>query len=127
HRAHAALALRRVLRHRRDPLGDAPRLGRRRPRRPLGRHQAVLRGPRLPRGRRDPRRGRAVRLAPRPRALMDQLLAFDERLYLAILAARTQLIGVIAVIVTLANFQGLVWWILGGALMRNRGAGRRGA
>jgi len=58
---------------------------------------------------------------------MDQLLGFDERLYLAILAARTQLIGVIAVIVTFANFQGLVWWILGGALMRNRGSGRRGA
>ena len=57
---------------------------------------------------------------------MDQLLGFDERLYLAILAARSQLIGVIAVIVTFANFQGLVWWILGGALMRNRGSGRRG-
>ena len=58
---------------------------------------------------------------------MDQLLAFDERLYLAILAARTQLIGVIAVIVTFANFQGLVWWIIGAALMRSRGGGRRGA
>ena len=58
---------------------------------------------------------------------MDQLLGFDERLYLAILAARSQLVGIIAVIVTFANFQGLVWWILGGALMRNRGGGRRGA
>ena len=57
---------------------------------------------------------------------MDQLLGFDERLYLAILGARSQLIGIIAVIVTFANFQGLVWWILGGALMRNRGSGRRG-
>ena len=57
---------------------------------------------------------------------MDQLLALDERLYLAIIAARGQLLGVLAVIVTYANFQGLVWWLIGGALVRNRGGGRRG-
>lgn len=56
---------------------------------------------------------------------MDQLLAFDERLYLAIVAARGPLVGVVATVVTYANFQGLIWWLLGIAAWRTRG-GRRG-
>lgn len=56
---------------------------------------------------------------------MDQLLAFDERLYLAIIAARGPLVGAVATAVTYANFQGLVWWLLGIVAWRTRG-GRRG-
>ncbi|HEX9268913.1 MAG TPA: phosphatase PAP2 family protein [Candidatus Limnocylindria bacterium] len=58
---------------------------------------------------------------------MDQLLAYDERLYLAILAARSAVLTIAAIILTFANFQGLVWWVLGLGFMRSRGAGRRGA
>ena len=56
---------------------------------------------------------------------MDQLLAFDERLYSAIVAARDPLIAVIAIVVTYLNFLGLQWWLLGIVMWRTRG-GRRG-
>ena len=56
---------------------------------------------------------------------MDQLLAFDERLYSAIVAARNPLIAVVALIVTYLNFFGLQWWLLGIVMYRTRG-GRRG-
>ncbi|HAF09979.1 MAG TPA: hypothetical protein DCK98_07865 [Chloroflexi bacterium] len=56
---------------------------------------------------------------------MDQLLAFDERLYLAIVAARTPLIAAIATVITYLNFQGLQWWLLGIVMWHTRG-GRRG-
>ena len=56
---------------------------------------------------------------------MDQLFAFDERLYSAIVAARNPLIGVVATVIAYLNFFGLPWWLLGIALWRTRG-GRRG-
>ena len=56
---------------------------------------------------------------------MDQLLAFDQHLYTAIVAARNPLIAVVAIVVTYLNFQGLVWWLLGIVMWRTRG-GRRG-
>jgi len=56
---------------------------------------------------------------------MDQLFAFDERLYSAIIAARNPLIAVIATMVTYLNFLGLQWWLLGVVMWRTRG-GRRG-
>lgn len=56
---------------------------------------------------------------------MDQLLAFDERLYSAIIAARSPLIAAVAIVITALNFQGLGWWLLGIASWRARG-GRRG-
>ena len=56
---------------------------------------------------------------------MDQLLAFDERLYSAIVAARNPLIAVVAIVITYLNFQGLQWWLLGVVMWRARG-GRRG-
>src|SRR4029077_20597726 len=115
----------RVLGPRRDPLGHAPGLGRDGPGRPLGRHQAVAQGTRLPRRRRHRRRGRPVHLASPPRALMDQLFAFDERLYSAIVAARNPLIAVVAIGITYLNFFGLQWWLLGLVMWRTRG-GRRG-
>ena len=58
---------------------------------------------------------------------MDALLAFDARLYSAIIAARSGLVGVLALIFVYANFQGLIWWLAGLGLMRRRGLGRRGA
>jgi membrane-associated phospholipid phosphatase len=56
---------------------------------------------------------------------MDQLLAFDERLYSAIVAARNPLIAVVAIGITYLNFFGLQWWLLGLVMWRTRG-GRRG-
>jgi membrane-associated phospholipid phosphatase len=56
---------------------------------------------------------------------MDQLLAFDARLYSAIVAARNPLIAVAAIVITYLNFFGLQWWLLGVVLWRTRG-GRRG-
>ncbi|MHB8631514.1 MAG: phosphatase PAP2 family protein, partial [Candidatus Limnocylindria bacterium] len=56
---------------------------------------------------------------------MDQLLAFDARLYTAIVAARNPLIAVASIVITYLNFQGLQWWLLGLAMWRARG-GRRG-
>ena len=56
---------------------------------------------------------------------MDQLLAFDQHLYTAIVAARNPLIAVVAIVVTYLNFQGLQWWLLGIVMWRTRG-GRRG-
>ena len=56
---------------------------------------------------------------------MDQLLAFDQHLYTAIVAARNPLIAVAAIVVTYLNFQGLQWWLLGIVMWRTRG-GRRG-
>ncbi|HEV2009427.1 MAG TPA: phosphatase PAP2 family protein [Candidatus Limnocylindria bacterium] len=56
---------------------------------------------------------------------MDQLLAFDERLYSAIIAARNPLIAVVAMVITYLNFFGLQWWLLGILMWRTRG-GRRG-
>src|SRR5438045_5927857 len=125
HRPHAALALRGVLRPWRDPLGHAAGLGRHGPWRTLDRHQAVAEGSRLPRGRRGRRRRRRLRLATRPEWLMDQLFAFDERLYSAIVAARDPLIAVIAITISYLNFFGLQWALLGIAMWRTRG-GRRG-
>ena len=58
---------------------------------------------------------------------MDQVLGFDERLYLAILSERNSVIAFAAVLFVFANFQGLMWWIFGVGLMRRRGFGRRGA
>ncbi|HVR88886.1 MAG TPA: phosphatase PAP2 family protein [Candidatus Limnocylindria bacterium] len=58
---------------------------------------------------------------------MDQVLAFDERLYLAILSERNTVIAFAAVAFVVANFQGLMWWVFGLGLMRRRGFGRRGA
>ena len=58
---------------------------------------------------------------------MEQLLALDERLYLAVVASRNAVTAVVALILTVANFQGLVWWLVGVGLMRQRGGGRRGA
>ena len=56
---------------------------------------------------------------------MEQLFAFDQQLYTAIVAARTPLIAVVAIVITYLNFQGLQWWLLGIVLWRTRG-GRRG-
>ena len=56
---------------------------------------------------------------------MDQLFAFDQQLYTAIVAARNPLIAVVAIVITYLNFQGLQWWLLGIVLWRTRG-GRRG-
>ena len=56
---------------------------------------------------------------------MDQLFAFDQRLYSAIVAARNPLIAVVAIAITYLNFYGLQWWLLGVVMWRTRG-GRRG-
>ena len=56
---------------------------------------------------------------------MDQLFAFDQHLYTAIVAARNPLIAVVVIVVTYLNFQGLQWWLLGIVMWRTR-AGRRG-
>ncbi|HEY8829097.1 MAG TPA: hypothetical protein VIM83_00700, partial [Candidatus Limnocylindria bacterium] len=56
---------------------------------------------------------------------MDQLFAFDERLYSAIVAARNPFIAVVAIAITYLNFFGLQWWLLGVVMWRTRG-GRRG-
>jgi membrane-associated phospholipid phosphatase len=56
---------------------------------------------------------------------MDQLFAFDERLYSAIVAARDPLIAAISIVITYLNFYGLQWWLLGVVMWRTRG-GRRG-
>ena len=56
---------------------------------------------------------------------MEQLLAFDQSLYSALVAARNPLIAVVAIVVTYLNFQGLQWWLLGIVMWRTRG-GRRG-
>jgi 2-O-(6-phospho-alpha-D-mannosyl)-D-glycerate hydrolase len=56
---------------------------------------------------------------------MDQLFAFDARLYSAIVAARNPLIAVVAIAITYLNFFGLQWWLLGVVMWRTRG-GRRG-
>jgi 2-O-(6-phospho-alpha-D-mannosyl)-D-glycerate hydrolase len=56
---------------------------------------------------------------------MDQLLAFDGRLYSAIVAARNPLIAIVAITIAYLNFYGLQWWLLGLVLWRARG-GRRG-
>ncbi len=56
---------------------------------------------------------------------MDQLFAFDQHLYTAIVEARNPLIAVVAIVITYLNFQGLQWWLLGIVLWRTRG-GRRG-
>ena len=56
---------------------------------------------------------------------MDQLFAFDQRLYSAIVAARDPLITVVAIVITYLNFFGLQWWLLGVVMWRTRG-GRRG-
>jgi len=56
---------------------------------------------------------------------MDQLFAFDERLYSAIIAARNPLIAVAAIVITYLNLFGLQWWLLGVVMWRTRG-GRRG-
>jgi membrane-associated phospholipid phosphatase len=56
---------------------------------------------------------------------MEQLLAFDERLYSAIVAARDPLIAVASIAIAYLNFQGLQWWLLGIVMWRTRG-GRRG-
>lgn len=58
---------------------------------------------------------------------MDALLAFDARLYSAIIAARSGLLGILALVFVYANTLGLVWWLTGLGLMRRRGLGRRGA
>ena len=58
---------------------------------------------------------------------MDGLLAFDARLYSAIIAARSGLLGALALVFVYANLLGLMWWITGIGLMRRRGFGRRGA
>ncbi len=58
---------------------------------------------------------------------MDGLLAFDARLYAAIIAARSGLLGALALIFVYANTLGLMWWLAGLGLMRRRGLGRRGA
>jgi len=56
---------------------------------------------------------------------VDQLFAFDARLYSAIVAARNPLIAVVAMAITYLNFFGLQWWLLGVVMWRTRG-GRRG-
>ncbi|MDP9321247.1 MAG: phosphatase PAP2 family protein, partial [Chloroflexota bacterium] len=56
---------------------------------------------------------------------MDQLFAFDDRLYSAIVAARNPLIAVVAIAITYLNVFGLQWWLLGIVMWRTRG-GRRG-
>ena len=56
---------------------------------------------------------------------MDQLFAFDQHLYTAMVAARDPLIAAAAIVVTYLNFQGLQWWLLGIVMWRTRG-GRRG-
>jgi membrane-associated phospholipid phosphatase len=56
---------------------------------------------------------------------MDQLFAFDQQLYSAIVAARNPLIATVAIVVTYLNFLGLQWWLLGIVMWRTRG-GRRG-
>ncbi|MDP9245415.1 MAG: phosphatase PAP2 family protein, partial [Chloroflexota bacterium] len=56
---------------------------------------------------------------------MDQLFAFDARLYSAIVAARNPFIAVVAIVVTYLNFFGLQWWLLAIVMWRTRG-GRRG-
>jgi len=56
---------------------------------------------------------------------MDQLFAFDERLYSAIVAARNPIIAAVAIVITYLNFFGLQWWLLGVVMWRTRG-GRRG-
>ena len=58
---------------------------------------------------------------------MDALLAFDARLYSAIVAARSGLLGALALVFVYANLLGLIWWITGIGLLRRRGFGRRGA
>ncbi|HEV2250959.1 MAG TPA: phosphatase PAP2 family protein [Candidatus Limnocylindria bacterium] len=56
---------------------------------------------------------------------MDQLLAFDQRLYSAMVAARDPLIAILSIGITYLNVFGLQWWLLGIVLWRTRG-GRRG-
>ena len=56
---------------------------------------------------------------------MDQLFAFDQHLYTAMVAARNPAIAAVALVVTYLNFQGLQWWLLGIVMWRTRG-GRRG-
>jgi len=57
---------------------------------------------------------------------MEALLAFDARLYSAIVEARSGLLGVLALVFVYANLLGFIWWITGIGLMRRRGFGRRG-
>lgn len=58
---------------------------------------------------------------------MDELLAFDARLYSAIIAARSGVLAVLALLFVYANSLGFIWWVTGVGLLRRRGLGRRGA